>query len=97
VSTVLHVPLLGLHKIHRGNRFSLPLDTILDVIALIGVGISAFVATNIDDLFILVIFFAAIPRFSIFQIVLGQYVGMGSLIAVSLLGSLISWSYQIIS
>jgi cadmium resistance protein CadD (predicted permease) len=62
----------------------------LDVIALIGVGVAAFVATNIDDLFILVVFFAAIPRFSIFQIVLGQYVGMGSLIAVSLLGSLIS-------
>ena len=31
-----------------------------------------------------------VPRFPIPQIVLGQYVGMGSLIAVSLLGSLIS-------
>jgi cadmium resistance protein CadD (predicted permease) len=62
----------------------------LDLIALIGIGVAAFVATNIDDLLILVVFFAAIPRFSIFQIVLGQYAGMGSLIAISLLGSLIS-------
>ena len=58
--------------------------------SLIGVGVAAFIATNIDDLFILVFFFAAVPRFPIPQIVLGQYVGMGSLIAVSLLGSLIS-------
>jgi cadmium resistance protein CadD (predicted permease) len=62
----------------------------LDFVALIGVGVAAFVATNIDDLFILVVFFATIPRFLISQIVLGQYVGMGSLIALSLLGSFIS-------
>lgn len=54
-----------------------------------GVGIAAFVLTNIDDLLILMAFFAT-PRFLPFQIVLGQYIGMGSLIAVSLLGLLIA-------
>ena len=34
--------------------------------------------------------FFATPRFPPFQIVLGQYIGMGSLIAVSLLGLLIA-------
>jgi cadmium resistance protein CadD (predicted permease) len=61
----------------------------LDFPAIVGVGIAAFVSTNIDDLLILMAFFAT-PRFSPFQIVLGQYIGMGSLIAVSLLGLLIA-------
>jgi cadmium resistance protein CadD (predicted permease) len=61
----------------------------LDFSALVGVGIAAFVSTNIDDLLILMAFFAT-PRFPPFQIVLGQYIGMGSLIAVSLLGLLIT-------
>jgi cadmium resistance protein CadD (predicted permease) len=61
----------------------------LDFPGLVGVGVAAFVSTNIDDLFILMIFFAT-PRFSFYQIVLGQYVGMGSLIGVSLAGSLIT-------
>jgi cadmium resistance protein CadD (predicted permease) len=57
--------------------------------ALAGVGIAAFVSTNIDDLFILMVFLVN-PRFPVSQIVLGQYIGMGSLISVSLLGSLIA-------
>jgi len=61
----------------------------LDFPALVGVGIAAFVATNIDDFFILMVFFAR-PRFPSSQIVLGQYIGMGSLIGVSLAGSLIT-------
>jgi cadmium resistance protein CadD (predicted permease) len=61
----------------------------LDFSTLVGVGIAAFVSTNIDDLLILMAFFAT-PRFPPFQIVLGQYIGMGSLIAVSLLGLLIA-------
>ena len=60
-----------------------------DFIGLIGISIGAFVATNIDDLFILIIFFGN-SRFPTSQIVLGQYVGMGSLLAVSLLGLLIA-------
>ena len=61
----------------------------MDFPSLVGVGIAAFVPTNIDDLLILMAFFAT-PRFLPFQIVLGQYIGMGSLIAVSLLGLLIA-------
>ena len=62
---------------------------VLDFPTLVGVGIAAFVSTNIDDLFILMVFFAT-PRFPSSQIVLGQYIGMGSLIGVSLAGSLIT-------
>jgi cadmium resistance protein CadD (predicted permease) len=62
----------------------------LDFPALVGVGVAAFVSTNIDDLFILMVFFAT-PRFAFCQIVLGQYIGMGSLIGVSLAGSLITF------
>jgi cadmium resistance protein CadD (predicted permease) len=61
----------------------------LDLPALVGIGIAAFVSTNIDDLFILMVFFATL-RFPSFQIVLGQYIGMGSLMGISLVGSLIT-------
>jgi cadmium resistance protein CadD (predicted permease) len=61
----------------------------MDFSLLVGVGIAAFVSTNIDDLLILMAFFAT-PRFPPFQIVLGQYIGMRSLIAVCLLGLLIA-------
>jgi cadmium resistance protein CadD (predicted permease) len=61
----------------------------LDFSAAVGIGIAAFVSTNIDDLFILMIFFATL-RFPASQIVLGQYIGMGSLMGVSLAGSLIT-------
>ena len=61
----------------------------MDFPALVGVGVAAFVSTNIDDLFILMVFFAT-PRFPFSQIILGQYIGMGSLIGVSLAGSLIT-------
>ena len=56
---------------------------------MIGAGIAAFVSTNIDDLFILLVFFST-PRFPPLQIVLGQYIGMGSLLSVSIAGSLIA-------
>jgi cadmium resistance protein CadD (predicted permease) len=61
----------------------------VDFPALVGIGIAAFVSTNIDDLFILMVLFATL-RFPGFQIVLGQYIGMGSLMGVSLVGSLIA-------
>lgn len=46
-----------------------------------------FVATNIDDLFILVAFFAD-PRFRSGEIFAGQYLGMIALFAVSLIAAL---------
>jgi cadmium resistance protein CadD (predicted permease) len=61
----------------------------MDFPAQVGVGIGAFVATNVDDLLFLMIFFAN-RRFPVSQIVLGQYIGMGLLIAVSLIGLLIA-------
>jgi cadmium resistance protein CadD (predicted permease) len=61
----------------------------LDFPTLVGIGIAAFVSTNIDDLFILMVFFATL-RFPSFQIVLGQCTGMWSLMGVSLAGSLIT-------
>lgn len=61
----------------------------MDFPALVGIGIAAFVSTNIDDLFILMVFFATLRLPSI-QIILGQYIGMGSLIGISLVGSLIT-------
>jgi cadmium resistance protein CadD (predicted permease) len=56
---------------------------------ILGLNIGAFVATNIDDLFILIVFFAK-RSFPTSQIILGQYVGMGMLLGVSLVGSLVA-------
>jgi cadmium resistance protein CadD (predicted permease) len=63
-------------------------------VSLIAIGVSAFVATNIDDIFVLMMFFSSSYSssitFPVRQIVLGQYVGIGLLIAISALGSLIA-------
>jgi cadmium resistance protein CadD (predicted permease) len=61
----------------------------IDFFNIVGIGTTAFVATNIDDLLILIAFFAN-SRFSLPQIVLGQYAGMGALLTISILGSLIA-------
>jgi cadmium resistance protein CadD (predicted permease) len=61
----------------------------IDFFNIVGIGTTAFVATNIDDLLILIAFFAN-SRFSLPQTVLGQYAGMGALLAISILGSLIA-------
>lgn len=59
-----------------------------DIITLVGIGISAFIATNIDDLFVLMLFFST--SYHKWQVVVGQYIGIGALVAVSTLGSLIA-------
>jgi cadmium resistance protein CadD (predicted permease) len=59
------------------------------IVEVVGIGIVAFVATNIDDLFILMVFFIR-RSFPTHQIVLGQYVGMGLLLGISLAGSFVS-------
>ncbi|MGH9988813.1 MAG: cadmium resistance transporter, partial [Nitrososphaera sp.] len=61
----------------------------VDFFSIVGIGTTAFVATNIDDLLILIAFFAT-SRFSLPQIVLGQYAGMGALLAIGIVGSLIA-------
>ena len=62
----------------------------VDFFSIVGIGVTAFVATNIDDLLILIAFFANSHRFPLPQIVLGQYSGMGALLAISIVGSLIA-------
>src|SRR5918996_2177416 len=66
-----------------------------DIPGLIAIGIAAFAATNIDDIFVLMMFFSSSSRsssmtFPVKQVVLGQYIGIGLLVAISALGSFIS-------
>jgi cadmium resistance protein CadD (predicted permease) len=61
----------------------------IDTLGLVAIGVIAFVATNIDDIFVLMMFFSSLT-FPVRQVVLGQYIGIGLLIAISVLGSLIA-------
>lgn len=49
----------------------------------IALGVAAFVATNLDDVFLLLVFFAD-PRLRARDVVLGQYAGIGALVVASL-------------
>jgi len=60
-----------------------------DFFALIGIGISSFIATNIDDIFVLMLFFST-SNFPKTQIVVGQYLGIGLLVVIGTSGSLIA-------
>jgi cadmium resistance protein CadD (predicted permease) len=61
----------------------------IDILSLVAIGVAAFAATNIDDIFVLMVFISSLS-FPVRHIVLGQYLGIGLLIAISLVGSLIS-------
>lgn len=61
----------------------------IDILGLVAIGVIAFVATNIDDIFVLMMFFSSLT-FPVRQVVLGQYIGIGLLITISALGSLIA-------
>jgi cadmium resistance transport/sequestration family protein len=63
----------------------------MSVPALIGLGIAVFVSTNIDDIFVLILFFAD-AKFAVWQVILGQFVGIGFLVAVSVVGALVALS-----
>ena len=58
-------------------------------LALISLSIVLFASTNVDDVFVLLGFFAA-PNFRFRQVVLGQFLGIGTLYGVSVLASLVS-------
>ena len=58
-------------------------------ISVLGIGIFAFIATNIDDLFVLMLFFSTTSNHKS-QVVVGQYIGIAALVAVSTLGSLLA-------
>jgi cadmium resistance protein CadD (predicted permease) len=61
----------------------------VDILGLVAIGIAAFAATNIDDIFLLMMFFSSLS-FPVRHVVLGQFLGIGLLIIISALGSLIS-------
>lgn len=62
-----------------------------DIPGLIAIGVAAFAATNIDDIFVLMMFFSfSSMTFPVKQVVLGQYIGIGLLVAISAPGSFIS-------
>jgi cadmium resistance protein CadD (predicted permease) len=56
----------------------------IELIFLVFTAVAMFIATNLDDLFVLMIFFSN-KEFTARQIVLGQYIGVMALIAVSAL------------
>jgi cadmium resistance protein CadD (predicted permease) len=58
-------------------------------LSLIGVGIVAFASTNVDDLVMLVGVFA-VGSYRPAHVVIGQFIGIAGLIALSLLGALIA-------
>jgi len=59
------------------------------LVTLIGLAIVVFASTNIDDVFVLVAFFAD-KNFSARDVVIGQYAGVSTLYAVSAIAALIS-------
>jgi len=60
-----------------------------DFFSLFGIGITAFIATNIDDTFILILLFSSLS-FQTRHIIIGQFLGIGVLIMISALGALIA-------
>jgi cadmium resistance protein CadD (predicted permease) len=59
------------------------------VLQLVGQAVVLFISTDLDDVFVLLGFFAD-PRFRIRQIVAGQFIGIAILYAVSVVGSWVS-------
>lgn len=59
------------------------------LLELVGEAVVLFISTDLDDVFVLLGFFAD-PRFRIRQIVAGQFIGIAVLYAVSVAGSRIS-------
>lgn len=57
------------------------------VLETIAAALVAFVATNVDDIFVLMLFFAEVGKgFRRWQVVVGQYAGFAALVALSLVG-----------
>jgi cadmium resistance protein CadD (predicted permease) len=63
---------------------------VTEFFSLLGIGIAAFAATNIDDIFVLMMFFST-HSFHVREVVIGQYLGIGSLIAISTIGSILAF------
>ena len=63
----------------------------MEILVLLVIAGSAFIATNLDDLFLLMAFFSS-PNFKNRDVVLGQYLGISTLIVISSL----AYFFQII-
>ena len=61
----------------------------MDPISSLGVAVVVFASTNIDDVFVLMGFYAE-PRFRSRDVVAGQYIGIAALFAASVVFSLVS-------
>jgi cadmium resistance protein CadD (predicted permease) len=61
------------------------------VFELLGVAVALFISTNIDDVFVLIGFFAD-SKFRTSEIIAGQYLGIAILVGISVLASLLSFS-----
>jgi len=61
----------------------------MESLILLTISASAFIATNLDDLFLLVAFFSS-KNFSNNAVVVGQYLGFCTLILVSIMASLVN-------
>jgi cadmium resistance protein CadD (predicted permease) len=59
----------------------------LDLFSLFWIGIAAFIASNLDDTFILILLFSSLS-FQTRYIIIGQSLGIGVLIMISALGAL---------
>ena len=59
------------------------------LLLLVGLAVVVFVSTNIDDVFVLIGFFAD-PKFRARDVVMGQYVGIAALYCASVVASLVS-------
>jgi cadmium resistance protein CadD (predicted permease) len=57
------------------------------VLVVVGIGVVVFASTDVDDLLLLSAFFAD-PRFSTRSVVIGQFVGIGALVAASAIAAL---------
>ena len=56
----------------------------MEIILTCSLAVTAFIATNLDDMFILISFFAR-KEFSKVSVILGQYIGLSVLIIISML------------
>lgn len=61
----------------------------MELLAVVGLGVVVFASTNIDDIFILMVFFAN-PAFRASHVVAGQYLGIAALTGVSMVGAMVA-------
>lgn len=61
----------------------------MELLGTVGLGISVFAATNVDDIFVLMLFFTY-RAYRPPQVVLGQYLGIAVLVTVSVFGAAVA-------